>query len=471
MLEKVSGTIERFKLIEKGDKVLVAVSGGIDSVTLLHILQELRYPLGISLAVAHLDHQLRGAESAKDARFVEELARSLGLPIISKSMDVRSYINESGLSEEQSARQVRYSFLESVSKKLCADKIALGHNLNDQVETFLMRLIRGTGLKGLRGMLPKRDIYIRPLIECKRQEIQEYARKKSLEFREDRTNVSVKYLRNKIRWELLPMLESEYNPKIVDAVFRTENVVREITAYLDKQAEKILNQAITKEEPEVIILDREMLLSQEVALRRTVIRKAIWRVKGSLKDIEFIHIQDILTEITNQKPRSEIHLPGKLKFEKNRGQIKLTVKKPAPSQPKPYRFELTPGEKKPFPKIGWEFATEKIAIAELKNMEEIYLKPLQVIVDLDKIREPLIVRNRREGDKFRPLGMNGSKKIKDLLIDQKVDYTERDSIPLICDQKGIIWVVGIRLSEDYKITSRTRFGLKITASQTIRGSS
>ncbi len=463
MLDKVQATIHKYELLEKGDKILVAVSGGVDSITTLDILYRLRDKLDISLAAAHLDHQLRGEESKKDAQLVETIAKDLKIPIVSESKDVRSFIEQKGLSVEEGARVLRYQFLKSAYERLRADKIALGHNLNDQVETFLMRLIRGAGLTGLRGMLPKRDIFIRPLIECRREEIREYAGARGLDYREDSTNVSTKYLRNKIRWELLPLLKEEYNPAILDTLSRTENIAREIIDYLDKQAKKILAQSTIKEESETISLDRNMLLSQEQAVLRAVIRKAIQQVRGRLKDIEFVHIQDIITELERKKPRSELHLPNGLRFYRKGDEIKLTTKKSPSTQPEPFQFELAIGGKNSFPQIGWSFSLEKIELAEQEAAREIYKRPLQVIVDFNKIEGDLIVRNRRKGDRLSPLGMRGTKKVKDLLIDEKIDYERRDSIPLICDREGIIWIVGIRLSDDYKITSDTRWGLIITA--------
>jgi len=478
MLDKVRRTIERLKMLKRGDRVLVAVSGGVDSVVLLQVLYELKDEFGLSLAVAHLDHQMR-PDSQRDARLVKKRAEALGLPLVFESIDVPAFIKRHKLSPEEGARQVRYDFLRSAAKKLKANKIALGHTLNDQVETFLMRLLRGAGLEGLRGIPPVRDEFIRPLIECSRDEILNFARRRKLKFCQDRTNLETKYFRNKIRLELLPLLE-EYNPKVLHTIARTEELLRETSAYLEAQAHEKLKAATLSRNANSITLSRTKLLNQPKVLQELIARQAIEHVKRDLRGIEFVHVKEILNEIGSDKKRSELHLPGGLLFELRGDQIILTKRPKASSKIQPYEFPLSLDGTNLLKEIGWRFDFKRqLQVRKLPssqvNRVSYKLADLQTcklvncfeeFIDYDKIKPPLFVRNRRLGDRFTPLGMKASKKLQDFFVDEKVPYDRRAEIPLLCDQRDIIWVVGMRLSDKYKVTPRTTRILKITASRT-----
>lgn len=460
MLKKVERTIKGFHMLSAGDRVLVAVSGGADSIVLLQVLYELQERLQISLAVAHLDHQLRGEESRKDAQFVAQRAKELDLPLVLESLDTPSYIEKYKLSVEEGAREVRYGFLESAARRVKADKIALGHNKNDQVETFLIHLIRGAGVEGLKGMSPVRGKYIRPLIECSGKEVREFARIRELKFREDRTNLESKYLRNKVRLELLPLL-NEYRLNILDRIAHTEEILRKATSYLEQVSKAALERATTLEDGARLILNRRRLLKQGEIIKEMIIREAIRRVKGDLRDVRFAHIQAVLEKLEGDGSRSELSLPGKLLFQR-RGEQVMFAKSPKRERPRKYEFPLSLEKENVLKEIGWKFSF-KLKDANVRALK--HSNSLQELIDRDKMEGPLIVRNRREGDRFRPLGMRGSKKLKDFFIDAKVPQWQRDEVPLLCDQNGVIWVVGMRLSEDYKVGSETREVLQIEASK------
>ncbi len=474
MLDKVRRTIEKFEMLKRGDRVLVAVSGGVDSIVLLQTLFELKDEFGLSLAVAHLDHRMR-PDSPKDARFVKRRAEALGLPIVLESIDVAAFTESKKLSPEEGAREARYNFLRSAAKKLRANKIALGHTLNDQVETFLMRLLRGAGLEGLRGIPPVRDEFIRPLIECSREEISKFARVRRLRSCQDRTNLETKYFRNKIRLELLPILKA-YNPNVLQTIARTEELLREAGTYLEAQAHERLKEATLSSNASSITLSRAKLLNQPKVLGELIVRQAIERVKGDLREIEFVHVTEVLREIKRHKNRSELHLPSGLLFERRGDRILLTKRPKAAPKIRPYEFPLSLEGTNLLKEIGWSFDFEMPLarshvrkLTSQKRANVVTCKRANVFeefIDYDKIKPPLFVRNRRLGDRFTPLGMRASKKLQDFFVDAKVPYDQRAEVPLLCDQRGIIWVVGMRLSDKYKVTPRTRHILKITAART-----
>ena len=454
MLTKVRQTIARHGMLAPGERVLVAVSGGVDSIVLLHLLYELREELGIFLIVAHLDHRIR-PESQADAEFVAAEAQRLGLPLVLEESDVPRYAEEHGLGPEEAAREVRYRFLEEAAAKVGADRIALGHQRDDLVETLLINLIRGAGLPGLRGMAPVRGRFIRPLIECSRAEIEAFAGKQRLEYRQDRTNLEKKYLRNRIRLELLPLLE-DYRPNVAARLAQTAQVLGEAASYLERVAHERLEELVRPEDDDGLVLDRRRLLEEEPIIRTFILREAVRRSRGTLRDVEFVHLHKMSELIEGERSRAELHLPGRLRFRRDGERLSLTpLQQEVESEP--YEFPLQMGDN-PFPQLGWQFTLEEVE--PLPKFDE---DPLQELIDRDRIEEPLLIRNRRPGDRFRPLGMAGTKKLQDFFIDRKVPLEERDRIPLLCDRQGIVWVVGLRLSEDYKVTDKTKRALLLTA--------
>ena len=443
-------------MLAPGERVLVAVSGGVDSIVLLHLLYELREELGVFLIVAHLDHRIRGEESRADAEFVAAEAQKMGLPLVLEAHDVPRYAEEHDLSLEEAAREVRYRFLEAAAAKVGADRIALGHQRDDLVETLLINLLRGAGLPGLRGMAPVRGRLIRPLIECSRAEIENFAQEHRLEYRQDRTNLERKFLRNRIRLELLPLLE-EYRPGVAARLAQTAQVLGEATDYLEELARERLEELVRLEGEGELILDRKKFLQEEPIIRAFILREAVRRARGTLHDVESVHLRKMSELIEKRESkRAELHLPGRLRFLRHGERLSL-----APAQqeaePESYEFPLQMGDN-PFPQLGWGFTLEEVEPSE--GFDE---DPLRELIDRDRIEEPLLIRSWRPGDRFRPLGMVGVKKVQDLFVDAKVPREERARIPLLCDRQGIVWVVGLRLSEDYKVTDRTKRALLLTA--------
>lgn len=458
MHERLRETIARYRMMEASDLVLVAVSGGVDSMTLLTLLDELQGELGITLAVAHLDHRMRSG-SADDAQFVVHHARSLGLPVIQRAIDVPSYRRKERRSPEEAARRVRYRFFQEAAREIEANVVALGHTLDDRVETFFINLLRGAGVAGLAGMPPVRfdgDLrYVRPLIECTREEIERYAQERGLPYREDPTNRDLNYLRNRVRHRLLPLL-LEFNPNVLGTVARASEALRKTHEYLSEEAERAFQSALLSECPDEVVLDAREVRSRPEPLRSDVIRAALRRVKGDLQGIEAVHVEDVLAELEKGRSGNEVAFPEGIRAVYQDERLIIT-RRPAKPRRAPYCLPLHPGENR-LAEIGWRFDLDI-----LEGSHPIPEDRLEARIDYATIVEPLVVRNRQEGDRFEPLGLGGAKKLQDFFVDEKIPREERDETPILCDQGGILWVVGRRRSERARVTLQTQHTLRVRA--------
>lgn len=304
LLERVKQTIRKYNLIKKGEKVLVGVSGGPDSVVLLYVLKCLKKEMQIALHVAHLDHGLR-PDSEKDRLFVEALAKKLKLPCTSARINVRELVKKGSL--EEVSRNIRLDFFFKVAKKLRADKIALGHNLDDQAETVLMRILRGSGLYGLSGIAPKRKFsnyqIIRPLLEVRRQDIEAYLKRRRIKTRQDKTNLEEIYFRNKIRNRLLPLLEREYNKNIKTVLSNMANIVSDDYHYLCRAAENAVRRLGKR-------INLAKFLRLHPAIQRLALRLTLQALKGSIRRITLQHIREVEDLILNRPAHSVVDLPG-----------------------------------------------------------------------------------------------------------------------------------------------------------------
>lgn len=457
--DKVLKTIQDRKMLSGGDKVVIAFSGGIDSTALMYILNSLKDQLKIKLFAAHLNHGIRGNEAGLDADFAKRTAAKLSLPIIIEDIDVPSFAKSNKLNLEDAARRIRYEFLERAAAKFGADRIALAHNADDNIETFLMRLIRGTGMKGLEGIPPVRDKLIRPMIDVHRVDIEKYLRSKKISARIDRTNYETKYLRNRVRRDLIPALMS-YNPKIKEQIIKTISTARTINSFIMAEAEKALKGMTALKAADEIKIDIKKFNGADPAIKGEILRLAIEHVKKDLEDIYLVHIDDILSQ--TMKNRAEVDLPGVYVMIKN-GMITISRSKPEKIEAAPFLHRLeVPGEIRD---AGSGFIIEAdlmdaVPLSELRAKD-----PYRAYLDYDKIAKPLIVRNRRAGDVFSPLGLKGKKKLQDIFVDGKLDIDKRDSIPVIEDGEKIVWVVGYRMSEEAKVTPGTKKIVMLSAKE------
>ncbi len=445
--------ISQHTMIEDGETVLVAVSGGADSLALLYGLHSLHTQLNCHLHIVHLDHGLR-RDSAADAEFVREHAARLGLPFTGHSVEVPYLIKQWKLSVEAAGRRARYEFYEDVCAQVGATKVALGHHQDDIAETVLMNLIRGAGSDGLKGIAPIRDgKFIRPLAAFTRQEIEAFLKSINLVPRYDSTNTDKRYLRNRIRHELMPLLEQDYNPNIRTGLSRTAEVLSAESEYLDRIARETFEACrLLSSQSKSLVLDRKKFLQNHIALQRRFLRYSIAEIFGQVDDFYFEHCQAILGLINGDKPNAVLALPNGIQFRRAYEQL---------------FFEHTPIETEDFayplnvPGKTFISALNAEITAYLYDMPSDDFPSLpdgtfEAMFDYSVLQLPLIVRNRREGDRFQPHGMQGTKKIKDFLMDAKVPSSERNRIPMVVCGDEILWVIGFTTNESFKIQPQTQ---------------
>ena len=460
-LQRTHRFILQHDMIRSGEAIVVGFSGGVDSLALLVALYELRQPLDCQLHIAHLNHQLRG-DSTSDAELVKQYANLLKLPFTIKKIDIPALIKQRNQSIEALARKERYEFFETVSKKIGATKVALGHQRNDQAETVLMNLLRGAALTGLRGILPIRDgKFIRPLLDFSRTEIEEFVAEQGLQPCEDSTNWDRNFLRNRIRLDLLPLLKRDYNRNIQNTLAQNAELLRAESDYLEDIARKALDACLAEPAThDVVILNRLMFLRHHPALRRRILRLAIGQIQGDMKQLAFNHSEFMLQLSEGKSPNRQLNLPNNLEF--LRAYNQLIIQRPTS---KIGEFEYTvavPGDNN-FPALN---AVMVATIVEAPSRKTSYVLDgkFQAVFDVDQIQMPLKIRSRRAGDRFQPFGMKGTKKVKDFFIDAKVPQRMRQSIPILVTGDEILWVVGHRTSEKCKVSNKTRRFLHLTYS-------
>src|SRR3990172_607876 len=460
MLDKAIDTIRKYGMLKKGDIVCVAVSGGVDSTVLLHLLNRLKGEFSIDLIVCHLNHNLRGKESERDYLFVKRLAEGMGLPFEGKKLFVKEVKSRRGESLQQWARGKRLKFLKDAAKKHRAKKIALGHNLNDQAETVLMRLIKGSGTSGLAGMAPVREAFIRPLIETPREDIERYAIKSNLKYAVDSTNRTLKYLRNRVRLELIPFIEKQYNPNIIETLARTAAVLRKDADCLEKEAEKIFPRVVTRTEKRRISMDRERLLALHPAVLTRGFLKAAGTIKNGISEVYTPQIQNFVFALAGKKPNIALELRHGLYLERRYGVIVLSAEKPKTGVLEGFEKEVkVPGVTR-VEELNCALKAEVLAGKKALLPEE--GSKNTAYFDYRKITGPLKIRTFRAGDRLQPLGMKGRhKKLKDIFIDEKIHAEKRGKILIVTAGEDIIWVTGLRQSEVFRVDDKSRKILKL----------
>jgi tRNA(Ile)-lysidine synthase len=459
LYKKVLDYIRAGKMVSRGERLVVAVSGGPDSVCLLYILVELRRELGVALHVAHLDHQIRGKESADDAIYVAGLARRLGLPATIEARDVKAYRKDNRLSLEEAAREVRYSFLAQVAGTVGAAKVAVGHTADDHIETVLMHLLRGSGTRGLRGLLPvspwpsgSGDLtVVRPLLALRREETAAYCRRRHLRPRTDTSNLSPRHFRNRVRRYLLPELR-KYNPQIDEALLRTAAIASDDLDFIDKEVDRLWDRFVRIEKG-AIVIEKKGFIALPPSLQRYLLRRAVASALGSLKDIEAEHIEEILDAL--EKPAGTvIGLPFGLGLTIEYDRYVLTKDSlsicPFPVLEKEIELNI-PGKTR---FLGWDVTAAVLYPSEVK-VAETEIDAFSAYFDFDFTGDRLSVRSRRAGDRFRPLGMDGVKKLNRFMIDARIPQSWRGRVPVVVSPRQIIWVVGYRIDERSKVTDAT----------------
>jgi tRNA(Ile)-lysidine synthase len=481
VLPKVRQTIERYDLLIKGEKVVIGVSGGPDSLCLLHVLKRLMEEYSIELHVAHLNHLIRGEEAEEDAAFVENLAREWGLPFTIGAIDVPSLAKREKLALEEAARRARYSFLAEVAHNVGAKKIAVGHNADDQTETVLMHWLRGAGLAGLRGMLPKMPLgeyrlfgrevpqlyLIRPLLEVKREEIEGYCRENDLHPRFDRSNLDTTYFRNRLRHELIPYLES-YNPNIREVIRRTAQVIAADYEYLRNELLRTWPNVVVEESEEAIVFDLDAWTSLSLSLKRSTIREAIHRLRRSLRNINWVHVEDAIVALMTKPTGTQVTLPRGLMLSigyktftiADEGYLALPSDLPLLFVEK---LEIEVPGLTNLPDSEWTIEARILERGELPKGWEENEDPLQAFLDYEKAGRNLLLRKRLPGERFQPLGLGGHwQALSSFMINVKIPSQWRDFIPILASPEKVVWVAGWRIDERAKVTEDTRLVLHLS---------
>ncbi|RLB16761.1 MAG: tRNA lysidine(34) synthetase TilS [Deltaproteobacteria bacterium] len=446
LIRKVKQTIKKYDMIRPHEKIVVAVSGGPDSICLLDMLHGLAEPLQAQLVVAHFDHGLRPGEDQEETRFVERIAQGYGLPIHTGKAEPMP----SKGSVEEHARKQRYRFLEEVRRQHQAHKIAMGHQLNDQAETVLMRLLRGSGLSGLGGIPPKRDhIIIRPLIETTREEIMAYLWAKGLTWVQDSSNLSTTYLRNKIRLELIPLLKT-YQPNIIETLGRNAEIYRQEDAWFQAEARDWLMEHARFGPNGQITTSIFHLSTLPAPFQRRVLREMIRTAAGGLRRVSLDHIRLASELAKSPSAQAEIMLPRGLVIKKRYDHL---IVEPRRILLGDYAYTLE-GPGSHF--LGAINSTISVQEGSRGQDLELGRSCWEAYLDADKITYPLMVRNFRPGDRLIPLGMRGHKKVHDLFVDLKIPLEIRAVLPILVSDNRLVWVAGLRLDDRFKITGQTK---------------
>jgi tRNA(Ile)-lysidine synthase len=499
---KILDFIQRHSLIRRRELVVVGVSGGADSVCLLHVLAKSRSRLGIRLHVAHLNHQIRGVESEADAEYVSNLAGSLGIPSTIEAQDVAAYRTQRKCSLEEAARELRYGFFARVAGKVGARRIAIGHTRDDQVETILMHILRGTGIVGLCGLAPCSPLVydsqgmpsaagpssvakerrgnllvIRPLLDITREETANYCQKHQLDPRVDASNLLPSFFRNRLRLHLLPLLR-QYNPSIDEALLRLADIAKENNAFIEQQASEVWD-VVARRENNAIYLDKRQMASLSIALQRHLLRAAVTELAGDVRDVEAGHIE-AARSLLNKPASKTSPLPHGLICQG--GYDELVIGRPFPviaSEARQSEFPPCP-----FPPLADEFHLKvpgKTAFSGWNVLASIVRKhvdfrssrgamstsrtarPSNLVAhfDLQKTGMNLCVRRRRPGDRFQPLGMNTPKKLHEFMVDAKIPRSWRGRIPIVRSPQQIIWVAGWRIDDRVKLTEASKEILRL----------
>ncbi|PYG89100.1 tRNA(Ile)-lysidine synthase [Ruminiclostridium sufflavum DSM 19573] len=466
ILKQVLDTIEKNNLIEYGDGIVVGISGGYDSVCLLHILYHISDEFRLRLFPVHVNHMLRGSEALRDESFVEGLCLSLGLNPHIKRIDIAQKAKNDKVSIEEAGRNARYDEFRSVALENSASKIAVAHSRNDQAETILMRIFRGTGLEGLKGIEYKRDNIIRPLLDIDRLQIEDYVNGNDLKAVTDSSNMHTDYFRNRIRLNVLPEINSAAKMDVTENLLRLSKLVVTDEDFLRYNAEIAYKKVCKNKNSCIVELDLAELSEMHQAIMCRILRMAVSDSCGSMTGIGFVHIEKLIWLIRNGQTGSRIDIPHGITAIKSYTSIIIKKKKEESMQGFAYGLEI-PGELeltdiKAVIKIqALSFPSNQGCLEFVNKNKGAYTQ----FFDFNRIEAAknldIMVRNRQNGDIFKPLNSNGTKKLKEYFIDNKIPREERNKFPLIAINKEIIWIIGNKTSDNYKVTDNTKSVLMI----------
>lgn len=435
LFEKIVNKNRKEALIESGDRVVVGFSGGPDSVFLVEMLLKLKEKIEFNIVLVHINHLLRGVEAQRDEDFSIEYGKSRGLEVFTRKIDITSLGKEKGLSLEEAGREGRYGFYNEILEKTKSNKIALAHNKDDQIETFLFRLSRGTGLSGLEGIASKRGRYIRPISEIYKRDIVEYLDKNRIAYCIDSTNLENEFTRNSIRLDLIPFIESRYNPKFKDKVFSLIEEIRENNQFIQKEIEKFAHEEMLK-------IDEILKFPKNI--RGKILSRYIYKHGLEVNRKKINLIESILEKGGTQ----EIALDSKYILRKEYNLLSVEKKNIPKDRLQEIRFEI------PNKVVYGKYEIEAELTERKEQNRDCFYTSLRV-------GDTLLVRGRREGDRIIPTGMKGVKKVKDIFINEKIGKEKRDEIPLVVYGDDIVWIAGVRGNEKYASTTEKCIKLSV----------
>ena len=450
---------------EPDDTLLVAVSGGPDSVALLHLLLEVRDTLGVRFEVAHLDHGLRGEEGRADARFVSDLCAREGLTLHSRRVDIPALHRKERGSLEALARRERYAFLNEARGVAGARWIVTGHTAGDQAETFLMNLLRGAGPRGLGGMLAVGPgPMCRPLLETWKEEVMEYLESRNLQYCVDSTNQDLSLTRNRIRHRLVPLLEEEFGSSVLRTLARESQLMNDLDRFLSMEADRILRDLAIEGDPLLneIRFEVAALMGHPLVLKRSVLRAALQDLAGGLEDFTLGHIDAVVDLVHREGGTGQVDLPRGVLARREYEYLVITGS-PGDRETPPV-LEASPPLDLDHPgELRWGRVHLRWRLARVDDLEREPLAgdPSRGLFDLEIAVQPVYLRSVRPGDRLEPLGMEGTQKLSDLFINRKVPRHLRTWVPLLCDNGGsedgerILWVVGQRRSRHAPVARET----------------
>ena len=475
---KVLASLRRAGLADLNKTLVVGVSGGPDSSTLLYSLNRLRGPLGIDLHVCHLNHDFRGDEADEDARFVESLAQELGLPVTVEKQDPIAYQRQQGISSfEQGAREMRYEFMSRVAHQVGAPAVAVGHTSDDLAETVLLHILRGAGLPGLRGMTEvapwpwppglETPFIFRPLLEVSKAETVEYCEELGRTYRRDSGNLLFRFTRNRVRRELMPLLAAEYNPRVAEALVRLANSTSLDLEYLEEALDRTWA-GLLESEPAAgdsesnhnrIVFNHEVFAALHPAIQRMALRRAYVLMKGDPRRLGERHLKAMVDLAAEHEGSARLDLPAQVTYSVTPAAISFIPRGTEQSCPLPelegqynFSFPSYPGSVSIIRAGGWEIELEAVRTGILTDLTPPH--PLVVYMNPGVLEGTLTLRGRLPGDRFQPLGMSGEKKLQDFLVDAKVPREWRDRVPILISGDRIAWVVGYRMAEWVKVPER-----------------
>lgn len=448
-INEVEKFLKRVAYIEPGYKLVAAVSGGVDSVVMLDALFILSEKLGFELFIAHYNHNLRGESSQNDVKFVEQKASNYGLQFFSSEGNVKQFSEKNDLSIEAAARTLRYNFYERTARTIEADYVATAHNADDSAETFLLNLIRGTGLTGLAGIPPVRPLVknvqmIRPLMAFSKDEIKKYAEIRALKWSEDETNAVLEFTRNKIRLDLIPKLKQEYNPQIVDSIIRTSRLIEGADDLIKDIVKRNLQSLVAEGGNDRFTIKTNILQTFTQFMQGELLQAALQKyfriMPASMKTI------DRLIDLLDSEPGAICEITGQIYALRDRNTMIFAKK----SNLENVNANINaPGE--------YRFGKYRIVISEVNAKPKEFEKSKYIeYIDADEAGKEFELRNWKQGDAFKPLGADGRMKISDFLINEKVSLIDKNKILVVTNKNDIIWVVGMRLDDRFKITQKTK---------------